>query len=89
LDERIRDSIFFKTSTLDVNYDRYHRKRVILPQLELEDEDVILPQLELVHHGLLAPLEEQLALVPLHVDAVLAELVVEERHGGTCLRHHL
>jgi hypothetical protein len=28
LDEKIRDSIFFKTSTLDVNYDRYHQKRV-------------------------------------------------------------
>ncbi len=26
LDEKIRDSIFFKTSTLDVNYDRYHRR---------------------------------------------------------------
>jgi hypothetical protein len=28
LEQRMRDSIFFKTSTLDVNYDRYHRKRV-------------------------------------------------------------
>jgi hypothetical protein len=65
------------------------QREVEADDVELEDEDVILPQLELVHHGLLAPLEEQLALVPLHVDAVLAELVVEERHGGTCLRHHL
>jgi hypothetical protein len=28
LDEKIKDSIFFTASTLDVNYDRYHRKRV-------------------------------------------------------------
>jgi hypothetical protein len=57
--------------------------------VELKDEDVVLPHLELVHHGLPAPHEEQLALVPLHVDTVLAELVVAERHCGTCLRRHL
>jgi hypothetical protein len=35
------------------------------------------------------PHEEQLALVPLQVDAVLTELAVAERHGGTCLCRHL
>jgi hypothetical protein len=28
LEQKMRDSILFKTSTLDVNYYRYHRKRV-------------------------------------------------------------
>jgi hypothetical protein len=55
----------------------------------LEDEDVVLPQIELLHHGLPTPHEEQLALVPLHVDAVLAEVAVVEWPDGTCLRRHL
>jgi hypothetical protein len=32
---RLRDSIFFKTSTLDVNYDGCHQKRVSSPDPEI------------------------------------------------------
>jgi hypothetical protein len=42
LEQKMRDSIFFKTSTLDVNYDRYHRKRVSLPDPEIFQPESIL-----------------------------------------------
>jgi hypothetical protein len=38
-DEKIRDSIFFKASTLDVNYDRYHRKRASSPDPEIFQQE--------------------------------------------------
>jgi hypothetical protein len=35
----MRDSMFFKTSTLDVNYDRYHQKKVSSPDPEIFQQE--------------------------------------------------
>jgi hypothetical protein len=39
LDQKIRDSIFFKTSTLDVNYDCCHQKRVSSPNPKIFQQE--------------------------------------------------
>jgi hypothetical protein len=39
LDQKIRDSVFFKTSTLDVNYDGGHQKRVSSPDPEIFQQE--------------------------------------------------
>jgi hypothetical protein len=39
LEQKIRDSIFFKTSTLDVKYECYHRKRVSSPYPEIFQQE--------------------------------------------------
>jgi hypothetical protein len=65
------------------------QRKVDEVDVELEDNDVVLLQPECLDHGLLVPHEEQRALEPSHVDAILAKLTVAERHADRCLCRHL
>jgi hypothetical protein len=57
--------------------------------VKLKDDDVVLLHPEPLDHGLPAPLVEQCALKPLHLDAKLVELAVAEGHADSCLCRHL